>query len=82
MVTNNNAARVATHDVGHRGCAQRHRLVRRRYSARRLVAKNARAGPAHRFCDVGDRCRGDGVAALAMLRHLCAVSAMSAGSRW
>jgi hypothetical protein len=33
MVTNNNAARVATHDVGHRGCAQRHRLVRRRYSA-------------------------------------------------
>jgi hypothetical protein len=33
MVTNNNAARVATHDVGHRGCAQRHQLVRCRYSA-------------------------------------------------
>jgi hypothetical protein len=76
LVTNNNAVRVATRDVGHRCCMHRHRLARRRYNA--WWQRNARAGPVHHFCDVGHRCRGDGVAALAMLRHFCAVSAMSA----
>jgi hypothetical protein len=87
MVTNNNAARVATHDVGHRGCTQRHRLVRHWYSAWwqkcsgwscALFLRCWGSMPRRRRCCVGNVasllcCVGDVGSAVVLVSCLCFV---------